>query len=50
MNPQSIKEAEKILKETYLLAKSFKSIDIVVCTPFPFLFIAKNKNFNKIKN
>jgi len=43
MNPGSQKEAEVILKEVSLLAKSSKNINIAVCVPFPFLSIAKSK-------
>jgi triosephosphate isomerase len=53
MNPKSQKEAEKIFKEISVLAKELgkRSGDtsIVVCMPFPYLNIAKDK-IAKFKN
>ncbi len=45
MNPQSKKEAEIIFRGISAAVKNLKNIDIVVCPPFPFLFIKE-----KIKN
>ena len=47
MNPQSKKEAEMIFKGISASLKKIKNIDVVVCPPYPFLFIKekiKNKN------
>jgi triosephosphate isomerase (TIM) len=47
MNPQSQKEAENLFMATFKEAKSVKNKKIIICPPFPFLFVAqkfKNKN------
>ncbi|MCX6754498.1 MAG: triose-phosphate isomerase [Candidatus Nomurabacteria bacterium] len=49
MNPQSQKEAEVLFKESYSLAKNIKNTKIILCPPFPFLFVSKkfkNKNIS----
>jgi len=45
MNPQSPVEAEFIFDGIAKVSKNVKDIDIVICPPFPFLFLSK-----KIKN
>lgn len=45
MNPQSIKEAEGIFSNVSSFVKNFKTVEVVICPPFPFLYIK-----NKIKN
>jgi len=45
MNPQKKTDAELILKGVSLSLKSIKNVDVVVCPPFPFLFVK-----DKIKN
>lgn len=45
MNPQSQKEAEVLFREASILSKNIKNSKIIVCPPFPFLFI-----LNKFKN
>ena len=45
MNPQSKKEAEIIFRGISTSIKNLKSVDIVVCPPFPFIYIKE-----KIKN
>lgn len=45
MNPQSIREAEAILNGASSSLKNIKDIKVIVCPPFPFLFI-----FKKLKN
>lgn len=47
MNPISLKEARVIFNEIIKKSKGLKNVDIVLCPPFPFLFIGdklKNKN------
>ncbi len=45
MNPQSIKEVETIFTNVSKSIKNIKNTDIVICPPFPFLFLkAKIKN------
>ncbi|MBK5215678.1 MAG: triose-phosphate isomerase [Candidatus Pacebacteria bacterium] len=47
MNPPSQKEAEVLFKASHSLIKNIKNTKIIICPPFPFLFIAKkfkNKN------
>ncbi len=47
MNPQSQKEAESIFSKIYKDKKIIKDNKIIICPPFPFLFISKkfkNKN------
>lgn len=47
MNPPSQKEAEVLFKASHSLIKNTKNTKIIICPPFPFLFIAKNfKNKN----
>jgi triosephosphate isomerase (TIM) len=47
MNPQSLKEAGFIFKELSSLLKNIKHTQIVICPPFPYLFVAQNfKNKN----
>jgi len=47
MNPKSLKEAGGIFKDTFTVAKGVKNTKIVVCPPFPYLFLSKNfKNKN----
>jgi triosephosphate isomerase len=45
MNPQSQKEAEVLFNATEKVAKLLKNTKIIVCSPFPFLFL-----FKKLKN
>ena len=45
MNPQSKKEAEILFKKISILIKNIKNTEIIICPPFPFLFIKE-----KIKN
>jgi len=45
MNPQSQREAEVLFKETLFLANSVKKAKIIICPPFPYLFIC-----GKLKN
>jgi len=47
-NPQSQKEAEILFNKTSIEAKNTKNLKIIVCPPFPFLFIfGKNRIKNK---
>ena len=49
MNPQSQKEAEALFGGTLKEVKKIKNTQIIVCPPFPFLFISKKfKNKNMI--
>lgn len=48
MNPVSEKEAERLLLKTAEKAKALKKIDIIVCPPFPFLFLFKKNKITKI--
>ncbi len=48
MNPQSQKEAEVLFKESYLLVKNTKNTQIVICPPFPFLFLSKKFKSKKL--
>ncbi len=48
MNPASQKEAEKLLVATSKKIKSLKKIDLIICPPFPFLFLFKKKKITKI--
>jgi triosephosphate isomerase (TIM) len=46
MNPQSEKEAEVLFKDTFALAKVSQNTKIIICPPFPYLYISlkfKNK-------
>jgi triosephosphate isomerase len=45
MNPQSKKEAEIIFKNVSFIIKNLKKIDVIVCPPFPYLYLK-----DKIKN
>lgn len=47
MNPSSRKEAETILKTLFSNLKGLKMIDVIICPPFPFIFI---KDKLKVKN
>lgn len=49
MNPQSKKEAEVIFNNLSKSLKNIKNIDIVVCPPFPYLFIKDKIKDKKIK-
>lgn len=46
MNPQSKKEAEVLFERSKNISKKYKNSKIIVCPPFPFLYIGK-KNTNK---
>lgn len=48
MNPASEKEAEKLLIETSKKAKTLKGIDLIICPPFPYLFLFKKNKITKI--
>jgi len=48
MNPQSVKEAENLFKEVSKVASKTKNTKIVVCPPFPFLFISQKLKNKKI--
>jgi triosephosphate isomerase (TIM) len=48
MNPQSQKEAEVLFKESYSLVKNIKNTQIIICPPFPFLFISKKFKSKKV--
>lgn len=39
MNPQSTKEAELILRDVSKVANQNKNIEIIVCPPYPFLYL-----------
>lgn len=41
MNPQSQKEAEILFKEVSKGGKGIKNTKIIICPPFPFLFVSK---------
>ena len=48
MNPQSQKEADVLFNATFKESKKNKNTQIIICPPFPFLFISKkfkSKNF-----
>lgn len=45
MNPQSKKEAEIIFNKISVFLKNIKRVEVVICPPFPFLFIKE-----KVKN
>ncbi len=49
MNPPSKKEAEIIFKSISTLIKNFKNIEIVICPPFPYLYIHEKLKIKKIK-
>ena len=45
MNPQSKKEAEIIFRNVSFITKNLKKVDVIVCPPFPYLYLK-----DKIKN
>jgi len=47
MNPASEKEAEKLLIETSKKIKTLKGIDVIICPPFPYLFLFKKNKITK---
>ncbi len=49
MNPQSKKEAETILSNISKTFKNIKTTELVVCLPFPFLYIKDKIKNKKIK-
>lgn len=49
MNPQSKKEAEIIFNNISQFLKNHKSSDVVICPPFPFLYIKDKIKNKKIK-
>jgi triosephosphate isomerase len=49
MNPQKETEAEVIFKGISTFTKKVKNIEIVVCPPFPYLFINKKIKDKKLK-
>lgn len=48
MNPQSQKEAENFFRDTAKEAKKIKNNKLIICPPYPFLFIAKKFKNKKI--
>jgi triosephosphate isomerase len=48
MNPASQKEAEKLLVVTTKKFNTLKKIDLIICLPFPFLFLFKKNKIKKI--
>lgn len=48
MNPQSQKEAEVLFKGLSTLVKNIKNTQIIICPPFPYLFISKKFKNKKI--
>lgn len=48
MNPASEKEAEKLLIGTSKKAKTLKGVDLIICPPFPYLFLFKKNKITKI--
>jgi triosephosphate isomerase len=48
MNPASEKEAGKLLIDISKKAKTLKNISLIVCPPFPFLFLFKKNKITKI--
>lgn len=48
MNPQSKKEAEVLFNEVVKLSKNIKNTQIIICPPFPFLYIYKKIKSKKI--
>lgn len=48
MNPQSQKEAEILFSKVSIGAKNMKNMKIIICPPFPFLFLSKNFKNKKI--
>jgi triosephosphate isomerase len=49
MNPQKKIDAEKIFKDISSSIKNIKNVDIVICPPFPFLFVKEKIKNIKIK-
>ncbi len=49
MNPQSEKEAESIFDGVNKGIKNSKNVNIIICSPFPFLFVYKKLKMKKIK-
>ncbi len=49
MNPQKKVDAEKIFKGVSSSLKNVKNIDVVICPPFPFLYIKEKIKNKKIK-
>ncbi len=49
MNPQSKKEAEIVFAGISKIAKTIKKIEIVICPPFPYLFIKGKIKDKKIR-
>ena len=45
MNPQSKKEAEILFSKISFFIKNIKKVDVIICPPYPFLFVKE-----KIKN
>jgi len=48
MNPQSVKDAEVIFKEASNSVKNIKNVKVIICPPFPFLFISQKFKNKKI--
>lgn len=48
MNPQSQKEAEGLFKSVSIMVNNVKNIKVVICPPFPFLFISQKLKNKKI--
>ena len=48
MNPASEKEAEKLLIGTSRKAKTLKDVELIICPPFPYLFLFKKNKITKI--
>lgn len=48
MNPQSQKEAEVLFENTIKEIKNVKNNKIIICPPFPFLFIAQKSKTKKV--
>ncbi len=47
MNPQTLKEAQTILKTISNESKKYKNAHVVMCPPYPYLFLAKNTKLKK---
>jgi triosephosphate isomerase len=48
MNPQSVKEVEGLFKSVMNGVKTAKNTQVVVCPPFPYLYIAKKFKSQKV--
>lgn len=48
MNPQSVKDAESLVKNISKMTSGLKNVDVVICPPFPFLSSAKKVKSTKI--